>query len=72
MEAKEKEGKIPQVQLQALKQLRLWPSDVTLGNPFGSHSHVHMDAFSSASTWKVKQLPDYIQHVTTISLFLLK
>jgi len=62
MEDKEGERKIPHVQLQALKQLRSWPSADTSGKPFESHKHVHMDALSSASTCKVKQLPNNSDH----------
>lgn len=47
---------VPHVQLQALKQLRLWPSADTSGKPFESHKHVHMDALSSASEWQSHDL----------------
>jgi len=50
MVEKGKEGKIPQTQLQAIKQLGLWLPDATLGKPFESHIHVHMDELSSAYT----------------------
>lgn len=52
---KREEGKIPQIQLQAIKQLGLWLPAATLGNPFESHIHVHMDALSSAYTWKERK-----------------
>lgn len=67
MEEKGKVGKIPQMQLQAIKQLGLWLPAATSGKPFGLHMHVHMDAFSSASTFKKGKAADTTLFRTKLS-----
>lgn len=47
---------VPQMQLQAIKQLGLWLPAATLGNPFESHIHVHMDELSEWQSHDLEQL----------------
>jgi len=47
---------VPQMQLQAIKQLGLWLPAATSGKPFESHMHVHMDAVSEWQSHDFEQL----------------